>query len=244
MKNYLTTIRKPKSSGQSVERFLINFSLSFRTLLAFCLCLFSISGVAGPVAGYCHDSARMFMNNDLQNNIGPERPDFESLVNCYYQALYRFALSLTHSEADASDLTQQTFYIWATKGSQLKDVSKVKSWLFTTLHRAFLESRRRQTRFPHLELSQVETELPTLSPVSVSELDASQLLRALKQVDECYQAAVALFYLEDYPYKEIAQLLDVPLRTVKSRIARGLAQLHRLLEISVPRSPTAMAMCS
>src|SRR5215467_13019851 len=88
--------------------------------------------------------------------------DFENLVACYYGSLYQFAFSLTQAEADACDLTQQTFYIWATKGHQLRDKSKVKSWLFTTLHREFLESRRKLTRFPHCELSELEGDLPTL----------------------------------------------------------------------------------
>jgi RNA polymerase sigma-70 factor (ECF subfamily) len=61
---------------------------------------------------------------------------FENIVNAHYEPLYRFALSLARSEADAGDLVQQTFYRWAAKGDQLRDKSKVKSWLFTTLHRA------------------------------------------------------------------------------------------------------------
>src|SRR5437588_7035572 len=133
----------------------------------------------------------------------PVSLDFENLVARYYRSLYQFAFSLTQAEADACDLTQQTFYIWATKGHQLRDVSKVKTWLFTTLHREFLESRRRQTRFPHYELGQVEPELPTVSPARVNQLDSAQVLLALAQVDEIYQAPVALFYLEDYSYKEI-----------------------------------------
>ena len=50
----------------------------------------------------------------------------------------------------------------------------------------------------------------------------------LGQVDPVFQAPVALFYLEDYPYKEIAQILAVPIGTVKSRIARGLSQLQNI----------------
>ncbi|HEX9047098.1 MAG TPA: RNA polymerase sigma factor [Verrucomicrobiae bacterium] len=165
--------------------------------------------------------------------------DFDNLVATYYEALYRFAYSLTRSEADARDLTQQTFCIWAAKGSQLKDNSKVKCWLFTTLHRAFLETHRRTTRFPHFELGQMEAELPQLSPASVSEADTHQALSALEQLDEGYRSAVALFYLEDYAYKEIAQILNVPLGTVKSRIARGLNQLHKLLSYSVAMEPAA-----
>ncbi len=155
--------------------------------------------------------------------------DFESVVASYYEPLYQFAFSLTRTEADACDLTQQTFYVWATKGHQLRDVSKVKTWLFTTLHRAFLESRRRQTRFPHVELSEVPLELPALSTELVNQLDSAQVLEALARVDELYQAPIALFYLEDCSYKEIAEILDVPIGTVKSRMARGIAQLQKIL---------------
>jgi RNA polymerase sigma-70 factor (ECF subfamily) len=156
-------------------------------------------------------------------------PDFESVVTRYYEPLYQFAYSLTRSEADACDLTQQTFYIWATKGHQLRDPTRVKTWLFTTLHRQFLETRRRQTRFPHESLEELESEPPSLAPEAVSHLDAAQVLRALAQVDEIFQAPVALFYLEDCPYKDIAEILGVPLGTVKSRIARGLMQLQKIL---------------
>jgi RNA polymerase sigma-70 factor (ECF subfamily) len=155
--------------------------------------------------------------------------DFESVVAEYYEPLYQFAFSLTRSEADACDLTQQTFYVWATKGHQLRDESKVKTWLFTTLHRAFLENRRKQSRFPHFELSEVPLELPSLSPALISQADSARVLSALGQVDEIYQSPVALFYLEDCSYKEIAVILDVPIGTVKSRMARGIAQLQKLL---------------
>src|ERR1044071_1516780 len=155
--------------------------------------------------------------------------DFESVVACYYEPLYQFAFSLTRTEADACDLTQQTFYVWATKGHQLRDVTKVKTWLFTTLHRAFLESRRRQTRFPHYELSEVPLELPSLPPTLANQLDGARVVEALSKVDDIYQAPVALFYLEDCSYKEIAEILDVPMGTVKSRVSRGLVQLQTLL---------------
>jgi RNA polymerase sigma factor (sigma-70 family) len=155
--------------------------------------------------------------------------DFEGLVAQYYEPLYQFAFSLTRAEADACDLTQQTFYVWATKGHQLRDVSKVKTWLFTTLHRAFLENRRRQTRFPHHELSEVSFELPSLPPALLNQLDAAQVLGALARLDEIYQAPVALFYLEDCSYKDIAEILGVPIGTVKSRMARGIAQLQKHL---------------
>jgi RNA polymerase sigma-70 factor (ECF subfamily) len=155
--------------------------------------------------------------------------DFESLVSRFYEPLYRFALSLTRSEANACDLTQQTFYRWATHGHQLRDPSKVKSWLFTTLHREFLQTQRRQERFPEEELHAEHPGLPAVASTVARQLDAHQAVEALARVDAVYQAPVALFYLEDYAYKDIAELLEIPLGTVKSRIARGLAQLQMAL---------------
>lgn len=162
--------------------------------------------------------------------------DFEGLVAQYYGPLYQFAFSLTRSEADACDLTQQTFYVWATKGHQLRDLTKVKTWLFTTLHRQFLETCRHHNRFPHEELSAVDFELPVVDPVAVSQLDIARVLASLANVAENYQAPVALFYLEDCSYKEIADILDLPLGTVKSRISRGIGQLQQLLAKDPPKS--------
>jgi RNA polymerase sigma-70 factor (ECF subfamily) len=160
---------------------------------------------------------------------GPAGLDLENLAQVYYEPLYRFAMSLAHTEHAAADLVQDTFLTLASKGHQLLDRTKVKSWLFTTLHRRFLEGKRRSLRFPHFELVSVESELPDCEPKVVNALDASAVVASLAQVDPQYRAAVALFYLEDYSYQEIASILEVPLGTVKSRIARGLAQLKHLL---------------
>ena len=167
-----------------------------------------------------------------------EGVDFEGLVARYYEPLFQFAFSLTRDEPDACDLTQQTFCIWAAKGHQLRDASKVKTWLFTTLHREFLGSRRKQTRFPHIELEHAAAELPVVLPATVNRLDAPQVLQALARLDENYQAPVALFYLQDCSYNEIAEILGVPLGTVKSRLTRGLDRLYHLLtNVQPPQEP-------
>jgi RNA polymerase sigma-70 factor (ECF subfamily) len=175
------------------------------------------------------------------NNGRVPRLNFEDVVERYYRPLYRFALSLTRSEADACDLTQQTFYTWGTKGGQLQDLSKVGGWLFTTLHRAFLQRRRKETRFPHFELSQVDSELPRSLSQHERSLDFAEALDALDQIEEVFRAPLALFYLEECPYDQIARILGIPLGTVKSRIARGIAQLRRLLMPADSRAQRAAA---
>jgi RNA polymerase sigma-70 factor (ECF subfamily) len=163
--------------------------------------------------------------------------DFESLVARFYEPLYQFAFSLTRDEADACDLVQQSFCIWANKGHQLRDASKVKTWLFTTLHREFLGARRKETRFPHVDLEYAAAELPVVPPATANRLDTAQVLAALSRLDEIYQAPVALFYLQDCSYNEIAAILCVPLGTVKSRLARGLGRLHKLLTVNRMEPP-------
>jgi len=155
---------------------------------------------------------------------------FTQLVDAHYTPLYRFALSLAKNTADAGDLVQQTFFIWATKGHGLRETSKAKSWLFTTLYREFLRGRRRDSRATSLEdLPPGETDVAAEEVDRVTRMDASSVVAALQSVDEVFRAPLTLFYLEDLSYQEIAETLDVPIGTVMSRLSRGKAQLRAAL---------------
>ncbi|HEY8996067.1 MAG TPA: RNA polymerase sigma factor [Lacunisphaera sp.] len=155
---------------------------------------------------------------------------FTQLVDAHYTPLYRFALSLTKSPSDAGDLTQQTFFIWAKQGHALREEGKAKSWLFTTLYREFLRIRRRSDRVTALEdLGPVEADPPAPEVDLVTGMDASLVVEALQEVDETYRVPLTLFYMQDMAYKEIAEMLEVPIGTVMSRLSRGKAQLRSAL---------------
>ncbi|MDP0489610.1 MAG: RNA polymerase sigma factor [Verrucomicrobiota bacterium JB023] len=156
----------------------------------------------------------------------PSKSEFEELVDTYYEALYRFGYSLAKSPERASDLVQQTFVKWAEKGHQLLDKTKAKSWLFTTLYREHLSQARRSTRFPERDLEEAEFQLPAESPSPERALDGKRAVSLLTQLDETFRAPLTLFYLQDHSYKEIAAILDIPIGTVMSRIARGKKQLR------------------
>ena len=156
-------------------------------------------------------------------------PDFQTLVDRHYAALYRFALSLSGTTDAASDLVQQTFYLWAEKGHQLRDGTKAKSWLFTTLYREYLSTYRRNVRHPQVDLEHAANELPTIAPEVLDELDGATVVHALTEIEEVFRAPLTLFYLEDLSYKEIADILQVPIGTVMSRLSRGKEQLRKLL---------------
>jgi RNA polymerase sigma factor (sigma-70 family) len=159
----------------------------------------------------------------------PPHSDFETLVERYYRDLYRFGFSLTRSETDAADLTQQTFYIWARKGHQLRNRANAKTWLFTTLHREFLQNRRRQERIVDQPLDEVLEDIPAVVIDAVNKIDSETMLELFGEIDRNYQAPLVLYYMDDLSYREIAEILEIPLGTVQSRIARGKIQLQSLL---------------
>jgi RNA polymerase sigma-70 factor (ECF subfamily) len=157
----------------------------------------------------------------------------EDLVEEYYQVLYRFAFSLSRNPVDAADLTQETFYIAQTKIHQLRNLAKVKTWLFTTLMREFLQKRRHEKKFSKFKLEEVEEELPNITSDHVVRLDSRFVVAALHSLDESFRAPLSLFYLDGIAYKEIARVLKLPIGTVMSRLARGKEQLRRKLAVVV-----------
>ena len=154
--------------------------------------------------------------------------EFAELVDAHYQALFRFGMSLTRDVGRASDLVQETFCIWAAKNEQLRDRSKAKTWLFTTLHREFLSQRRKASRFSDEPLDEATAEA-MVAPEDDAErqMDGQRAMELLGALDETYRTPVALFYLQQHSYKEIAEILGIPIGTVMSRLSRGKEMLRK-----------------
>ena len=153
--------------------------------------------------------------------------EFAELVDAQYQPLYRFGYSLTRCPERAADLVQETFCIWAEKNAQLKDRSKAKTWLFTTLHREFLGQRRKMARFSDEPLDEGIATEPSPDDGADRQMDGHRAVELLGEMDEMYRAPLALFYLQQHSYKEIAEILDVPIGTVMSRLSRGKDMLRK-----------------
>lgn len=165
-----------------------------------------------------------------QTDRGAQLPDFDQLVEAHYNPLYRFAYSLSKNEHEACDLTQQTFLTYARKGSSLRDPAKVKSWLFTTLYREFLRVRRRQAPMASIEPELLEHTAPAVDANAVERAELTELLDLLGEIEDTYRTPMMLFYLKDLSYKEISEVLEIPMGTVMSRLSRGKAMLKTLLQ--------------
>lgn len=153
-------------------------------------------------------------------------PELQTAVDEHYQNLYRFAMSLTRSSDDAWDLTQEAFLRLAKKRSTIRSANAVKSWLYTTLYREFLRVAKRGNRFDSWE----ETAPPEIdeheSTDQIRSAEARDVMESLLELKDGYRQVVSLYYIESYSYKEIASILEIPIGTVMSRLARGKEMLR------------------
>ena len=149
-------------------------------------------------------------------------------------------MSLARNKSDAVDLTQQTFLRYITKGHQIRDKSQVKNWLFTTLRREFLQMKRKEKRLNHVPLDEdaLDQEEHPISAQNLHCLDSQIVIEALNKIDRNFGVVLTLFYMKQHTYREIAEILDIPIGTVMSRISRGKAQLRNLLVEPASRANT------
>lgn len=155
----------------------------------------------------------------------------EQVIEAYYKPLYRFAYSLSKSPHEASDLTQQTFLIYSKKGHTIKNSSKIKSWLFTTLYREFLCQRRKASRLKDFDSLSMDIEDPcNRNQNIVHKEEKNSVLSALDKIEPIYKEVIILFYLKDLSYKEVSDILTIPIGTVMSRLSRGKKQLKSVLK--------------
>ena len=153
----------------------------------------------------------------------------EKTVEELYQPLFGFAMRLCGNVTEALDYTQQTFYLLQQHWSSIRDSSRLKSWLFTTLYREYLNRKKKRARHPHVDWEEAGPALPSIEASQATEMDATVVHETLQELEACYRRPLELFYLNDLSYKEIAERLEVPIGTVMSRLSRGKAELRKRL---------------
>lgn len=153
----------------------------------------------------------------------------EGLFDAYYLALYRYAFRLTGSDADAQDLTQETFCKAQQQLRQLRDPDRAKQWLYSILRNAYLHKIRALKNHRLVSLDSVG-DLPEPTMEAIPEVEPGRLQQALNDLREEFRAPIILFYFEDFSYRDIAEQMDLPLGTVMSRLARAKAYLRERLQ--------------
>jgi RNA polymerase sigma-70 factor (ECF subfamily) len=154
----------------------------------------------------------------------------------YVDSLYGTALRLTRRPADAEDLVQDTYLKAFRSSGQFKRGTNLKAWLFTILHNTFKNVLRHDGRNPVDVDSEVVEQAagdaaqePTPEQILTRATLDADLQAALDDLPEAFRQAVWLRDVEELTYAEIAEVLDVPVGTVMSRISRGRRALYERL---------------
>ncbi len=169
------------------------------------------------------------------------REDCARLVHEHYQAIYRFGLHLTRSEADAEDLTQETFSTAWEKFAAFQGRSTLRTWLHQIAYRKFVDGRRAGRRSAALVeglKARGACAHPGLLEAAENDEETQQLYAALEQVDTMDRALLALHYIQGLSYREMADVTGEPAGTVKWRTSRALSRLRTILTTEKPHVPS------
>ncbi|MDQ6900101.1 MAG: RNA polymerase sigma factor [Candidatus Dormibacteraeota bacterium] len=160
---------------------------------------------------------------------------FRDEIAALHPNLIRFARSLTASQADAEDLAQATLERAIRFENTFEPGTNAKAWLFTICRRLHQRSWRSQRTRPSMQsLAELGEDDILVSPLSVEptvmrRFEGQAILNALAQLKPEHGVPVRLYAGEGMPYRQIAEVLDLPLGTVMSRIYRGRRTLVKLL---------------
>jgi len=157
--------------------------------------------------------------------------EFGSLVEREIPRLRRYARALTRNAERADDLVQETLLRAISKRHLWQMGTDLRAWLFTIMHNQHVNLVRRAVRDETaIDIEQVSTSL-----VAISDPTASRQLRELERAIGCLpeeqRAVILLVGLEGMSYEAAAQILNVPIGTVRSRLSRGRDELRRLLDL-------------
>ena len=173
-----------------------------------------------------------------------ERAAFADLALEYMPALYSAALRMTHNPADAEDLVQETYLKAYRSFGSFAEGTNLKAWLYRILTNTYINAYRAKQRRPiESDLDDVEDlylyrRLGSLEQLAVSRSAEEQLMdvfsegevrAALDELPDNFRMAVYMADVEGFSYKEIAEILDIPIGTVMSRLHRGRKAMQKAL---------------
>jgi len=182
------------------------------------------------------------VTNPEEKRAGPA--DFHEEALPHMDAVFRFALRLSGAQDQAEDLVQETFLRAFRSWDRYTPGTQCKSWLFTICRNVFLRQRERGQRHDEIVAEHVDRSTGPFEVVNPVWVEAGKtdpegdffdsivdeaVLKRVSELPEDFRTAVILSDLEGLSYQEIAEVMEVPVGTVKSRLFRGRRILQRVL---------------
>jgi RNA polymerase sigma-70 factor (ECF subfamily) len=150
---------------------------------------------------------------------------FERMVKTYARDMYRYALALSRNPSMAEDVVQETFLRAWRRLETLRDPTKAKSWLFTTLRREyFRQFERYHPEFVDLDIDAINTE------ENSADEDRDIMERAIWSLPQNHRDVLAFQVIGGYTGREIGEMMRLPRATINTRLFRARQSLKRVLE--------------
>lgn len=158
------------------------------------------------------------------------RSEFDADAMPHMNDLYRTAMRMTSDPTRAEDAVQETFLQAWKSFERFERGTNCRAWLFKILFHCVNHQRRKWFRFPQLGESEAFLEANLASPEPVpSGLTDGEILAALDRIPADFKAVVLLVDVEEFAYKDAAEILGAPIGTVMSRLSRGRKLLREQL---------------
>jgi len=178
--------------------------------------------------------------------------DFEAAALPHINDLFRAARRVIGSQTEAEDIVQETFLQAWKSFHRFEPGTNCRAWLFKILFHVMSHHRRKLFRLPVTDVAEEAlAETAVYSPAPNQHLTDEEILAAFDRLPQLYRAVVMLADVQEFSYKEIATVLNIPLGTVMSRLNRGRKILRQALSASKvaaefvlshrPRGPLQMA---
>jgi RNA polymerase sigma factor (sigma-70 family) len=158
-----------------------------------------------------------------------ERPAFDELIERWSGPVWKYVRRLTSSD-DAADDIAQNVWLRVLRGiHKVRDGSKLRAWIFGIARRTLMDRLREQYAAPDMSAID-DIDLPAVDATEDMETDLAMVERELARLPVVEREVLTLFYLRDLSLDEVADVLGVPVGTVKSRLFRARKLLRREIE--------------
>jgi len=155
---------------------------------------------------------------------------FEYILSFYEKAIYNYCLRILKNSHNAKDVTQETFIKVYTHRKLIDPEKNIKTWIFTIATNTVYDFLRGKKRKNEISLEEENETILSLEAYYPQEGLVSDVERALEQINQEYKKVLLLFYQQGFQYQEIAEILAMPINTVKTHISRGKEQLKEQLK--------------
>jgi len=176
--------------------------------------------------------------NQIKKAQSGDQAAYKFLLDTYWIEVYSFQLKRTRNEADAEDITIQTFSKAFDKLNTFNDDYVFKTWLITiskNIHIDLLRKKNASIRANTADAAaenvhKIMDETPSMEDILINEQHLAQLLSDIKKIKPPYQEVINLRYFQEKSYKEIAAYLNEPMSNVKVKLLRAKKLLAQIIE--------------